>query len=265
MAKQPALALLVCSLALVACGESYPTPSTPSLLDNSTYSGPSSGSFSVPSSPSLPQQSARGDLIVKPDLVCVPFVLRTEVFDSKAGLELLQLASSSVTKRFEGATGGASKTKMLGATVHGVSHSKVSSSDGKPTYVVTVDGFIETPFATDADYWSRARLVASLVTASNAKEPLVPVAGEGQAEIDAAFGSPELKLRDPESYRAELVKRWVERARGFADAADSQAAPLEIVNCEPPSTIAVSPISVEQIALSLPVQCRIDLGRNRAN
>lgn len=264
MAKPISLVLLLSSLSLVGCGGSYPESATPSLLDNSTYSAPSSGSIGVPSSPSIPMQSARGDLIVKPDLVCVPFVLRTEVLDSKAGLDLLEQASKSVSKRFDSATSGAARTKMLGATVHGISHTKLSSSDGKPTFVVTVDGLIEMPIAADADYWARARLVASLVSASKAKEPLVAVAGEGQPDIDVAFGAPELKVRDPESHRAELIKRWVERARGFASAAESQAAPLSIVNCEPPATINVTPISVEQVALSLSVQCRIDVARKTA-
>ncbi|MFO0759754.1 MAG: hypothetical protein U0359_24920 [Byssovorax sp.] len=248
---------LLLPLSLLACGGAYPEPAPPSLLSNASY-GSSSSSFSAPSSPSVPQHNAHGDLIVKPDLACVSFVLRTEVLDAKAGLDLLQRASSAIAKRFEMATAGAARTKMLGAVVNGVSHSKLSSTDGKPTFVVTADGSIEASMDKEADYWARARLVAALVTAASEKEV---AAEKGQPEIETAFGSPELKLRDPEAFRAELEKRWIARARAFASAAESQAAPLAIVNCEPPPVITVTPISVEQIALSLPVSCRIDAGR----
>jgi hypothetical protein len=263
MAKPQTLAFLL-PLALVACGGPYPEPSTPSMMESSTYST-SSSSFSGTSSPSLPQRDAgRGELLVKPDLVCVPFVLRAEVIDAKAGLALLEEASKSIRIRFEGATGGASTTKMLGGHVVAISRSKLSSGDNKPRFVVTVDGSIETPFAADSNYWGRTNLVASLVVASTVKEPLVAVAGEGQPEIESAFGGPEIKLRDPDSFRAELLKKWVERARAFAHAAESQAAPLEIVGCEPPTQVVVNPISVEQVALSLAVQCRIDITRKGA-
>ena len=65
-----------------------------------------------------------------------------------------------------------------------------------------------------------------------------------------------------EAHRAELVKRWVERTRAFAKAAESEKAPLHIVQCDPPQAISQTTISIEQVGLTLPMQCRIDIVRS---
>ncbi len=250
------------------CGSAaYPEPSAPSLLASASYGGSSSGSaFSAPSGPSVPSHGdARGALVARPDLACVPFVLRVELGDPKAALELLEKATLTVRERFRGATGGAATTSMLGANVVLAPGNDTKVKEEKPPpqrFVVTVDGAVEVPLAAEADYWARAKLVAGLVDASSKKPfALIPSAGEVAPEIEVAFGSPEIKLRDPESFRAELVKRWVERARAFARVAESQTAPLHLVSCEPPNAITQTHLSLEQVGLSLPVSCRIDVAR----
>jgi hypothetical protein len=239
------------------CGSAYPEPSAPSLLSSSSYSG---GSTSVSSGPSIPQRSdGRGEIITRPDLVCVAFVLRIETANPQERLAELEKAIGVIQERFAKATGGASTSKMLGASVTPLSAGKLKTDDPPARYVVTVDGAIEVPLVADAGYWARARLVAALVQTAHMPGPLLPSAGEGQPEIEVAYGAPEIKLKDPESFRAELVKRWVERARAFSRVAESQAAPLHILSCEPPAAITQTPISVEQIGLSLPVNCRLDV------
>jgi hypothetical protein len=253
--------LLLVALLAFGCGPAYPEPSAPSLLASSSYSG-SASSSSVSSGPSIPQRSdGHGNIIVRPDLACVAFVLQLETSDPKGRLDLLEKAAVVVGKRFAAATGGASTSKMLGASVTAFSQGKAKGDGPPPRFVVTVDGAIETPLAADAGYWARAKLVAALVHASHTATPLLPSAGEGQPEIEVAFGSPEIKLKDPEAFRPELVKRWVERARAFSRVAESQTVPLHLVSCEPPAAITQTPISVEQIGLSLPVSCRIDAAR----
>jgi len=243
----------------LACGSGYPEPSTPSLMSSSSYGGVSA---SVSSGPSIPQRTdGRGEIIVRPDLVCVAFVLRLETPNPQARLELLEKAIGVIQERFAAATKGASTSKMLGASVTPLASGKLKTDDPPPSFVVTVDGAVEVPLAAEANYWARARLVAALVQASHTRGPLLASAGEGQPEIEVAFGAPEIKLKDPETFRPELVKRWVERARAFSRVAESQAAPLHILSCEPPAAITQTPISVEQIGLSLPVTCRIDVTR----
>lgn len=249
----------ILALAATACGgPGYQDPATPSLLSGSSYSAPSSPSFSGPSSPSIPHHDARGDLIVRPDLVCVPFVLRLDGPDAKAALATLEKATQAIQERFGAATNGLSVTTMLGVNVS-IMHAGKAKSDEPPQFVVTVDGSVEVPLAADANYWARARLLSSLVQASADPKPLVPKAPEEQPQLDSAFGAPEVKVKSPEAFRSELVKRWVERTRTFAKAAESEKAPLNLANCDPPQAISQTPISIEQVGLSLPVQCRVDV------
>jgi hypothetical protein len=70
-----------------------------------------------------------------------------------------------------------------------------------------------------------------------------------------------VKVRNVETYRPELLKRWVERTRAFAKAAESEKAPLNVVSCDPPQAIAQTLISIEQVGLALAVQCRVDVVR----
>lgn len=264
MMQMRTFVLSAAALFVTACGGEYQQPSTPSLLSSSSYSsGPSSPSFSGPSSPSIPHHDSRGDLIVRPDLVCVPFVLRLEGPDSKTLLATLEKATQAVQERFAAATNGQAKTNMLGANVASYSNgSGKVKSDAPPKFVVTVDGSVEVPLAADANYWARARLLSSLVQVSSDSKPLVPPPPDDQPQLDSAFGAPEVKVHNPETFRGELVKRWVERTRAFAKAAESEKAPLNLVNCEPPQGIAQTPISIEEVGLSLPVQCRIDVVRS---
>ncbi|MDI3282368.1 hypothetical protein [Polyangium sp. 15x6] len=261
MEKLQPLPLLLGLLA-TACGSAaVPEPSAPSLLSSASYG--SASSFSAPSGPSIPSHGdARGALVARPDLACVPFVLRVELADPKAGLDLLEKATLALKERFGAATGGAATIAMLGAnTTAEAEYSKVKEDEPPKTrFVVTVDGAVEVPLAAEAGYWARAKIVAGLVEASKKRDALVPSSGEGAPEIETAFGAPEIKLRDPESFRPELVKRWVERARAFARVAESQTVPLHLVSCEPPNAITQTPISLEQVGLALPVSCRIDVG-----
>jgi hypothetical protein len=210
--------------------------------------------------PSIPHRESRGDLVVRPDLVCVSFVLRLEGADAKTTLATLEKATSAVQERFGAASGGSATTNMLGVNVTSVNTSK-AKTDEPAKFVVTIDGSVEVPLAPEANYWARARLVSSLVQASHDRKPLVPPPAEDQPQMDAAFGAPEVKLRNPDAFRGELMKRWVERTRAFARLAESEKAPLNIVNCEPPQAINQQPISIEQIGLSLAVSCRIDVAR----
>jgi len=63
---------------------------------------------------------------------------------------------------------------------------------------------------------------------------------------------------DPEARRVELIERWVLRAKAFADAAQATHAPLAIVDCEVPRAVKQNPVSVDEVQLSLHIQCRID-------
>jgi hypothetical protein len=57
------------------------------------------------------------------------------------------------------------------------------------------------------------------------------------------------------------VEQWVKRARAFADAAQSPAAPLQMTDCAAPGEVAQRAVSNEEVALSLSIACHIDVAR----
>ena len=65
-------------------------------------------------------------------------------------------------------------------------------------------------------------------------------------------------LRDAESKRAELTALWLKHTREFADAVQSKQAPLHVVDCGPAPRVVLTPISLEEVGLSLQVNCRLD-------
>ncbi len=262
-AMMPTRSFVLCALALffVGCGGvTSQGMGTSSFLSESSYLPPSS-SFSRPSSPSIPSHDTHGDLIVRPDLVCVPFVLRLDGTDAKVVIAKLEQASLVLRERFVAATDGQATMTMLG--VHISTHND-NSANGEPQrkFVVTVDGSVDVPLAADANYWARARLLSSLVEAATDNKPLVSPLPNGHQELESAIGAPQVKVRNVETHRPELVKRWVERMRAFAKAAESDNAPLNLVNCDPPQAISQTHISIEQVGLTLPAQCRIDVARS---
>ena len=228
----------------------------------SSYSAGSSYS-SAPSAPAVPHRDASSsDLVVRPDLVCVPFVLRAQHQDPKEAVKLLEATVRAVGERFSAATQGGAVLKMLGASSM-LDALEKEGDEEKPRYAVTVDGSIDVKLPQNADYWARARLVAALSEASRFAKPKGREGKEREKEpvIDASFEEPLLKVSDPEAYRPELLKRWTERTRAFARGVESNGAPLDLVHCAPPAGITQTPLSIEQVGLSLAVSCQLDVVR----
>ncbi len=250
-------ALSALALAAPGCASSQaPEPSAPSMV--SSYSAGSGFSASAPSMPAVPHRDASSsDLVVRPDLVCVPFVLRAYGEDPRAVVKLLEATVAAVKDRFGSATQGSATLKMLGANAMQHATGKAEDDDA-PQYAVTVDGSIDVKLAADADYWARARIVAALAEASLSARPK---ARKGEPQIDCSFEAPQLKVSDPEAYRPELLKRWSERTRAFARGVESNGAPLDLVDCAPPAGITQVPLSLEQVGLSLAVACHLDVVR----
>jgi hypothetical protein len=64
-------------------------------------------------------------------------------------------------------------------------------------------------------------------------------------------------VKNPESYRAKLTEQWVQRAHAFAAAAQAREAPLHLLDCAPPGDIIQKQRSLEEVSLSLAVNCRL--------
>lgn len=106
------------------------------------------------------------------------------------------------------------------------------------------------------DIWGRTVLVAGLMKVGDQE---AAAAEKANAGLRASFGAPLAQVRDPEAHRDELMKRWVERARGFMSQAQSPEAPLRLVGCAPPGAVTQQPVSVDEVVLSLAVSCRLDV------
>jgi hypothetical protein len=86
---------------------------------------------------------------------------------------------------------------------------------------------------------------------------------DAKKAILAQIAEPTALLKNPEAFRAELIRLWLEQVRTFSKAAQSQAAPLEILQCEPPRKVNQQHISLEEVGLSLALSCRLDFPKGR--
>lgn len=259
------LASAALSYLALGCSAVLPAPSEPSFpsTSSSSYSAPS-----APSAPGVPQhETVTAGIVVRPDLVCFPFALRTTALDSEKAVAALRAAVEELGKRVGAATGGALKVRMRGFAIAPARTSKKSGGE-QEELAATVDGAFELPLAEGLDYWARTRLMAAIEaaiareTAASYKEAEAAVAAANAAPVvKVSFSSAQPQVKEPEAYRVRLVDQWVKRARIFTDAAQSSAAPLLITDCATPGEIAQRSVSDEEVALSLAITCRIDTQR----
>lgn len=246
------------------CASTAPSYEAQPSISGSGYSASVGSSFSGGDGFSAPaRQQVRGELVVRPDAVVIVFAVKETNADAQKAIASLQAFTADIARRFQEATSGASSMKMCGASVQPVSKGKVKDSEVFE-YAVIVDGSIEITLAPEQDYWARSRLIAaiSLVTRAIASPPAPLPAADGEKAPAPApairFDEPQILVRDPEIHRAKLTERWVKRARDLAAAAQDPAAPLHLVGCASPAEIEQRPISLEEIALTLAVSCRVD-------
>lgn len=200
-----------------------------------------------PSSSYWRQQSA-SDFVTRPDTLTVGFNLRKNGSDVAAVVGSIEKAVDDVGQRLRAATGGSAMVRMRNISIE-----PVFEKQGVETRVVSVDGIIDIPLAADADFWARAKLVAALAQATRAFTDENKKSG-----LTPRFDRPTAVVKDPESFRPELMKQWLERARGFAQAAQSPGAPLQLVSCDPPGMVQQIHLDLDEVALRLPQSCRID-------
>jgi hypothetical protein len=237
------------------CASSLPVsqPSFPST--GSSYSA--SPSFSAPSAPAVPhREQVTAGLVVRPDLACIPFALRTTAETSEKAVASLKDKIGEIAQRVGATAGGGMRVRMRGFALALAGTKKASG--GEEELAATADGAFDLPLAEGLDYWARSRLVAA-VQAAIAKE----VAACAGGPVRASFEAPQLQVHDPEAFRGKLMEQWVKRARAFADAAQNPATTLQITDCTAPGEIAQRAISSEEVALSLAISCRIDTGKGK--
>ncbi|WNG61604.1 hypothetical protein F0U59_47990 [Archangium gephyra] len=186
-------------------------------------------------------------LTVRPDVLRVSFAFRQESESLEQAVPKLKAA----VERYVRAAAEASKVEVA------VKMKEVGLESGKRMAgnEVMAHGVLEVALPEAQDFWSRTALVATLVKVGSQEAAAAEKANTG---LRASFGFPVAQVREPEARRDELVKRWVDRARGFISQAQSERAPLQLVGCEPPGAVKQEPESVDEVVLSLAMSCRLD-------
>ncbi|QRN95542.1 hypothetical protein JRI60_41855 [Archangium violaceum] len=208
---------------------------------------------SLSSPPGVPEAVAvDSDKTVRPDMLVVRFSLRQETDSSEKALPVLKAAVDRYVRAAAEATKSEVVPRLSGFGVEAAGYGRKMSSDSSARGQVVVHGALEVALPATLDFWGRSALVAKLLelartTATEAEKQ----------ELVASFADPAPALRDPESHRAELLELWVKRTRAFTATAQVESAPLAPVECTPPGAVQQRAVSLEEVALTLPVSCRL--------
>jgi hypothetical protein len=231
-------------LTLVSCArmpESEPS-FTPSASAYSASFSEGSQSFAIPE-----HQPIVADVVVRPDFLALNFAVRSTGKNADEALAKAKEEVASIAEKMKELAGAGTGVRPCGFRSERISEESAKA---------IVDGVVEIPLDSTTDYWSRAALMSKINALTT--PPVAPPKKEAEEETAKAiigFSAPRFLVRDPEKHRAELMKKWVERAKAFSEATGGG---LRFKNCEPPAAIAQSPISFEEIALSLRMACQLD-------
>jgi hypothetical protein len=192
-------------------------------------------------------------LVVRPDMLVMEVRIQKDDANAGGALALAQLAVADLTTRLQRATSGAAMFIPCGTQVTPVGgKGQVAATAG--AFRVLLEGRIEVALAPQLDYWKRSALVVALAEVADwyeaARAAKTPDRG-------VSLSRTQVIVKNPESYRGKLTDLWVQRARAFAAAAQTREAPLYLLDCAPPGDIVQKQRSLEEIALSLSVTCRL--------
>jgi len=126
------------------------------------------------------------------------------------------------------------------------------SSAEPPLFAVALQGALEYALPPTQDYWERARLVARI---DGLREKIIGSTRADNSPYEASIEAPRIAVRDPEAVRGELLTRWVAKRKQFAHEAKSADLAVAIDACRPPADIVVRALSLEEVELTLPIDC----------
>jgi hypothetical protein len=187
-------------------------------------------------------------LSVRPDALRVRFAVRAIRPSASEALRVAEQTSAVIAQRFQ-------QELHATTTFRGLSVTEIVKEERVLGIAVTADGSFDVLFDPALDFWKRNALHVRVVELT--KSVAVTTATNDET-LAVRFHAPAALVIDPEGFRPELVKRWVARARAFAEAAQSPDTPLAILDCNVPPAIEQNPISVDEVQLSLHIRCRID-------
>jgi hypothetical protein len=192
-------------------------------------------------------------LVVRPDTLLMDVRITDEGAGATQALAQAQAAGAELQTRLQAATAGAAALVWCGTQVTPRETSSTPAATAE-TFRVTLEGRVEIALAADLDYWKRSALVGALAELSAGLQRARAAKGGGRG---VSLDSMRVAVKSPESYRGKLTELWVQRSRAFATAAQAHQAPLYLLDCTPPGDIRQRQQSLEEIALSLAVSCRL--------
>jgi hypothetical protein len=199
-------------------------------------------------------------LVARPDGLVMEARIQTEDATAARALAQAQTAAGDLVTRLQQATSGVATLTMCGTTVRpmtGKISKAVAASGPSDAFEVTLEGRIEIGLAADLDYWKRSALVAALAELADSYDRAREAARSAGKGDRVSLSGMRVVIKNPESHRGKLTELWVQRARAFAAAAQAHDAPLYLLDCAPPGDIVQKERSLEEIALTLSVSCRL--------
>lgn len=214
------------------------------------YSGSYSGFHEPP--------PTRAELVVRPDLLRIAFSVSLELTEGvEHTLSQLQRACEQLHRRFEDALGPGVRLRPRNVRFDRAALRKLVMPENEATHT-SVDGVFEVPLPSELEFWDRTARVSTIVRLCHAAQG---DSRQSKKLPNFNFGNPEAVVAQPEAHRTELLRRVVTRVRELAAAMGSPEAPLHVVDCSAPGPVEQSPVSLEEVGLSLPVHCRLDVVR----
>ncbi len=239
-------AVVLCATAAGAACATSSQETQPSLPQSF---GSSDSTASMYAAPPAVASALSADLVVVPDLACVPFVVEARTPRAADSLAAARAAVDALVA----AAGPGARVRFDDLSLQADGAAKVSPDDA-PVQAVTVSGVVEAPLPA-GDFWTRA-------ARANAVElDVEAAAGAATSETRTTrVGGAVPGIADVEAHRPALVAAWAARARELAAATSSAAAPVLLAGCTPPRGIDVVGGTFERVGLVLAVACTFSTG-----
>lgn len=194
------------------------------------------------------------DLVVRPDVLTVNFSISKIADNPSAGLAAIRALVDDLGRRYRAVSDTAS------VELRSLSVSQTQDKPGPGQHTVVVSGAVELPLGADWDYWRRAQVLMNAVQLAQA---VAAEQKDARKALLASLSTPVALLKNPEAFRGEIIKAWIDNARSFAAQAQSKTAPLDLVQCDPPGHVTQQQLSLEEVALTLQPRCRLDVVKSR--
>ncbi len=192
-------------------------------------------------------------LAVRPDVLTTRFAARVAEVDPDRAVLVLKAACEILLRRMK-ELHHSTTLRMTGLDI-----GRDVGSKSRDDLSTRVDAELDIALAPDMDWWNRAQLSAAVTVLGRT---LSIEARKQKPLIEVVFQQPAALVRDPERYRAEVLRRWVTRARELAALAQDERAPLHVLGCDPPGDVVQTPVSVDEVRLTLDVSGRVDALRD---